>query len=477
MITTLDATNTAIDQRATPPAPVQSGLNEDQLAALSRLVEKRETLDPDRRALVETMAQQYKIPMSPKQGFTASPNPGKDTLQQLGEAAKVAALPMAGQLAGGTIGSISGPVGNITGQALGAIAGVKANDLLGIAKPAPEDYLISALAPVGGLAIGKAGKHLIPGSAAAQQQIGAEALRATPSMLAGSKEAVNAAYQAVGNATVPVGNFSATVSKLLSTEENLKKYGAASATIKRAMSVTADTLAEHPQGIPLQDVNGLLKRYREKVAGLETKGGEQWGAYKDLRRALFADMDAAVTAGGAGGADAGLLRTAMQQAKQNIAKQEYTEILNTHGTKLVTVSGQTFEQIDPTKVLNKLQDIGFEQSVGKQQYGKIVQTLKELAKIPRPDSSFRTSIGSEGRAIALGSAGAIGGALGGITGGAGVAAAAYAGMKVHDAVANLFMSDRGRSFLVKLFKHNQGKIGEQTAQVLQFAANQLEDTP
>lgn len=58
----------------------------------------------------------------------------------------------------------------------------------------------------------------------------------------------------------------------------------------------------------------------------------------------------------------------------------------------------------------------------------------------------------------------------------GSALLAYGAVKTHDAVARLMMSDSGRKFLTKLFKHNQGKIGERTSQVLQFAADQFQDT-
>lgn len=446
-------------------------LTEDQLQALKALAAKPEQLDSDRRALVEEMAKQHNIPI-------AKP---KTVLDDVGDMAKTAALPMIGQLGFGLAGSPAGPAGIVAGEITGALIGTKANEMLGISKPDQLDYAMSGGAPLLGAGIGKFARRLIPGGSAAEQGIGAERMKAMPSMLEGSKDATNQAYAQVGNSPLEVPAFTKTVQTLLGTEDTMKKYGVQSPQIKRAMDTTLKTLMQNPSGIPMTEVSGLLKRYREKVAGLETKGGEQWGAYKALRQSLFADMDSAIA--GKKGTDALLLRQAMGEAKKQIAKDEFSEIVGQHGSKMSTVLGQTFETIQPTKVLNKLRDIGFEQSVGKQTYGKIEQTLKELAKIPHPAESMKTGIGSEGRAIAMTGAAILGAAAGAdsgpqgiVGGGVGSALLAYGAVKTHDAVARLMMSDSGRKFLTKLFKHNQGKIGERTSQVLQFAADQFQDT-
>lgn len=446
-------------------------LSEDQLQALKALAAKPEQLDSDRRALVEEMAKQYKIPIAKPKGM----------LDDLADMAKTATLPMLGQLGFGLAGAPAGPAGIVAGEITGALIGTKANEMLGISKPDELDYALSGGAPLIGAGIGKMARRLIPGGSAAEQGIGAERMKAMPSTLDGSRDATNQAYAQIGNAPLSVPAFTKTVQDLLGTEQTMKKYGVQSPQVKRAMDTTMKTLVGNPTGIPMTEVNGLLKRYREKVAGLETKGGEQYGAYKALRQSLFADMDASIA--GKTGTDALLLRQAMGEAKKQIAKEEFTELLAQHGSKMATVLGQTFEVIQPTKVLNKLRDIGFEQSVGKQTYAKIEQTLKELAKIPHPAESMKTGIGSEGRAIAMTGAAVLGAAAGAesgphgiVGGGVGSALLTYGAIKTHDAVARLMMSDSGRKFLTKMFKHNQGRIGERTSQVLQFAADQFQDT-
>ena len=443
-------------------------LDSEQMGALTRLAKNRFKLDPDRRALVEEMAKKYNIPLGKPHEFA--------------DVAKVAALPTLGQIAGGSAGAMSGnPALVIAGEMAGGVIGTKANEMFGISQPDSTDYALSMGIPPAAAGLTKLGRYLIPGHSAAEQEIAVGKLRGMPSMLEGSRQAVDAAYAQVGNMRLPTANFSKTVNDLLGTEETMKAFGMHNAKIRRAMDATTETLIQNPQGLPMQEVNGLLKRYREKVASLDSKGGEEYGAYKALRKALFADMDAAVASGA--GTDAVLLRQAMGEAKKKIAKGEFVDLLAQHGTRFETVLGQTFEVIQPTKVLNKLKDIGFDESVGKETANKIYQTLKTLAKVERPSESFKTGIGSQGRAIAMGGAALLGGAAahslgpqGVIGGGATSAILAYGAVKAHDWFASLMMSDTGRKFLVKLFTHNEGRIGERTAQVLQFAAAQFQGT-
>lgn len=449
------------------------GLAEHQMDALRELVKKRGDLDPERRALVESLAEKHKIDL-PK---VSAPESG------LASSLKQAVLPMGGALVGGMAGSVLGPAGTIGGEVLGGMAGLKANELLGISTPDAVDYGLTVAAPGAGAGLAKAGRRLIPGAQAAEQQIGAEQLKQTPNLIQAPLRAeVQQAYAKIGQTPLPVPNFQAKASEILSSQANVMKYKAHNPQIKSAMQAVTDTLAKNPQGIPMDEVNGLLKAYRLKVEGLDTKGGELYGAYKALRGSLFKDMEQSIAQAGTG-SEAMLLREAMGKAKQQIAKDEYVDLIGKYGTKMETVGKATFETIQPTKILNKLRDLDWEKSVGTAQYKKIEKTLKQLAAIPHPSAEMRTGIGSQGRAIAMAGAGIIGagtgaalGAQGAMGGAVGSALTAYTAIKVHDAVANLFMSDAGRNFLVKVFKANQGRIGERTAQTLIFGASQFQNT-
>jgi len=478
VITTLGATEEA-DQPSTP-TPKQGGLDDEKMAALQRLVQNRDKLDPEVRTTVEALADKYKIPMRPVTGFAQSPNPRREQMSDLGEAARVSALPMGGQLVGGIAGmALGGPAGEMIGQSIGGVAGLAANKALGISKPDELDVALTGSAPLAGKALTMMGRKAIPGHAAAEQQIGAELIRDVPKLLPGDQSSTKAAYDkvaAMGSPTLEVPTFSKMVDDLADVEKAKKKYGAAVPSLSRSTNKAQATLQGQGGAMPFEDAAILLKGYRQKIAGLEAKGGEEYGAYKAMRKSLFTDMEAAERKAGAAGQNVTALREAMKAAKQSIAKEEFSEILGKYGTRLVEVGGQTFEVIEPVKVLNKLNAIGFRDSVGPAAYSKIEQSLKELAKIPKPDVGGGAGIGTTKRVLAMGGAAALGATTHGPAGAFGASMAAAATMGLHDAAASLMMSDKGRNFLVKMFKANKGKMGERTAQMLQFAANQLQDT-
>jgi hypothetical protein len=481
MLTTYGATE-GQDEAKTPAPDQASRLSPEQLGALQRLIDRRDELDPEKRATVEAVAKANGLAISPKQGFTQLTDPRKEQMSDLGEAAKVSALPMGGQLLGGIAGAVIGksPQAIMAGQSVGGIAGLLGNKALGISKPEALDAALTGAVPYMARGAAFAGRRAIPGVEAAEQQIGAELLRKAPDVLPGSKEATKTAYdqlEALGSPNMPVPNLQRSVSELLNTEMTSKKYGGASPIIRRAVIDAGKTLQAQNGEMPFRDVSIMLKRYRQKTADLESKGGEVWGAYKELRKSLFDDMALAEKGGGAAAANVEAQRAAMATARQQIAKDELSESIEKYGVKTVTVNGQTFEVIDPTKVLNKLKDMGFAESVGTQQYQKIEQTLKHLAAIPKVNMATGTGVGTPMRATAMAGAGILGSALGvGASGGVAGAAGAAGAIMAHDAVASLFMSDKGRDFLVKLFKANKGRMRETTGQMLQFAASQMEDT-
>lgn len=478
MITTIDATKP--DQEEPVSTPNTQGLDEKKMAALQRLIDGRDQLPPEQRAAVEAMAEKHKLPMRPVTGFVEQANPTKENMSAMGEMAKVSALPMAGQLAGGVAGSFLGPAGNIAGQSIGAVGGLMANKMLGISNPDSTDAAITGAAPFLGKGLTVAGRRAIPGAEAAEQQIGAEMMRGSFKRDPGLKAATTAAYERVeqlGSPDMPVPNFTSTVTDLFATEKIAKKYGGAAPQIRKALLDAGQTMQAQNGTMPFRDVEVMLKRYRQKTSALEAQGGEIWGAYKDLRKALFDDMNAAISSGHATSQNAVAMKEAIAASKKQIAHDELAELVEKYGTKSVTVNGQTFEVIEPTKLINKLKDLDFAASAGAVEAKKVEQTLKQLAAIPKVDMNTGTGVGTAGRAWAMAGAAAAGGAFGqSVTAGLGGAAAAYGAIKLHDAVASLAMSDWGRNALVKVFKANKGGMGERTSQVLQFLATQLEDT-
>jgi hypothetical protein len=474
VITTVDATYAAQDPKE-ESAP--SGLNEEQLAALSRLVQQRDKMDPERRAMIESVAQQNKIPLPPAAGFTDQGNPTKENVSALAPSI----LPMAGQAIGGLAGTALAPgMGSILGQSVGGVAGLAANKALGISNPDSLDAAVTGAVPALGKGLTVGLRRGMPGAAAAEQQIGAELMRGAFAPQPALKQATTAAYEkveALGSPSMPVPSYQKTVNTLFETEQTAKKYGGQSPIIRRAVQEAGKTMEAQNGAMPFRDVEVMLKRYRQKTADLEMKGGEVWGAYKDMRRALFEDMEQAAASGHVSKENVLAMREAIAASKKQIAHDELAELVQKYGIKTEVVNGQTFEVINPKTLMNKLTDLDFAASAGPEAAKKVTDTLKQLAKIPKVDTLTGTGVGTAGRAWAMAGTAAAAGAFGGtFTAGLGGAAAAYGAIKLHDAVATLAMSDGGRNALVKLFKANSGRMSERTSQMLQFLATQFEDT-
>jgi hypothetical protein len=476
-----DPANPTVQNTEDDAPATSSKLDENQLAALSRLVQKRDQMDPEQRATIELIAKQNNVPLPPAAGFTDQGNPMKENMSALGEAAKVSALPMAGQAIGGIVGTAIAPgMGSILGQSVGGVAGLFANKALGISNPDSFDAAVTGAVPAAGRALTVGMRRGFPGAAAAEQQIGAERMRAEFAPQPALKAATTAAYEKVeslGSPTMPVPTYQKTINTLFDTEETAKKYGASSPLIRRAVQQAGKTMEEQSGAMPFRDVEVMLKRYRQKTADLEMKGGEVWGAYKDMRRALFEDMEKAAASGHASKENVLAMREAIAASKKQIAHDELAELVQKYGIKTEVVNGQTFEVINPKTLMNKLTDLDFAASAGPEAAKKVTDTLKQLAKIPRVDTQTGTGVGTSGRAVAMIGAGLAAQQFGGtVLHGAGGAVAAFGAIKLHDAVATLAMSDGGRNALVKLFKANSGRMSERTSQVLQFLATQFEDT-
>ena len=455
-----------------PSAGTTQELDADQIAALKRLYANKDKLDKESRVIVESLGPQYGITDS---GETA----GEAAQRSIFQMGKQAALPIAGQIAGGAIeGALTRGADTIAGQSAGAMLGVKANEMLGITKPTPEDYFLAGMAPPVARAATAAGRALIPGKEAALQQMAVPRMEAVAGKVA--KGGVDAAYKALepfADLPIPAGHLNETFARLGKVESVAKQFGLGSAPINRLVTKGEQAMATEGGRIKFGDAMIVLKRLREKISGMEEKGGEAWGAYKAARKALFDDLDEVAKAGGTQGTAVVKYAAAREAAKKAIAQNELADVLAKDGTRIVTVGGQTFPIIEPTKVLNKLKKMEFAQSVDKATWAGIEKELKQLARVPRPAGTERVALGTPGRVIATGgtglaatagfmSAGPMGAAMG--------TAAAAGAVGAHEAIARLMMSDKGRNLLVKVFTANEGRMGERTAAMLEFVAAQLQ---
>ena len=453
-----------------PSAGTTQELDDSQIASLKRLWSNKDKLDTETRAMVEMLGPQYGFTDSEEWSVEKSP---------AAQGLKKAALPLIGQYAGGIIeGALTRGADTTAGQSIGGMLGTAANEALGITKPDPMDYFLSGMAaPVG--RVGAAGmRAVVPGKEAALQQLAVPKMQAIAGQT--SRRGVNAAYEALTpfkDLPIPAGHLNEAFGKLKATENVAKEFGLGSGAITKLVSKGEQALASRGGSVAFGDAITVLKRLREKVSGMEGKGGEAWGAYKAARKALFDDLDDVAKAGGTQGTAVVKYAAARTAAKEAIAQDELASVIAKDGVKTVTMRGQTFEVIEPTKVLNKLKKMEYAQSVDKATWAGIENTLKELAKIPQPTTTFGVALGPPGRLLATAGTGGTA-ALMGIGGGSMEAAAgAAAALGIHEGLARLAMSDKGRAFLVRVFKANEGRMGERTAAMLQFVASQLQDSP
>lgn len=452
-----------------PSAGTTQTLDPEQIAALQRLYTNKDKLDKEQQAIVEALGPQYGITDSgPTAGETAT-----NSILQMG---KQSILPVGGQILGGIVeGALTRGADTQAGQSIGAMLGVAGNEMLGITKPGPMDYYMAGMAPPVANVLTKAGRAAIPGKEAALQQMAVPKMQAVGGATA--KGGVDAAYKALEpfkDLPIAAGHLNETFAKLGATEAVAKRFGLGSAPVSRLVTKGEQAMSSQGGRISFGDAMTVLKRLREKTASMEEKGGEAWGAYKAARKALFDDLDDAAKAGGTQGTAVVKYAAAREAARKAIAQDELAGVIAKDGTREVTVAGQTFTIVEPTKVLNKLKKMEYAQSVDKETWAGIEKTLKELAKVPRPQGTERVALGSPGRLLATGGVGAAGAIFGAGGGSIEAAAGAAVAIGVHEAASRMMMTETGRNLLVKMFKANEGRMGERTATMLEFVAAQLQ---
>ena len=472
MATPLLQQGSSRDVQPVPPDELPP-LSEEQRAKLHLLLLNKDRLDPEQRVIVEELAKQRKFEAL-HEGITERPSTAKEQYQAMARAVKESILPVAGQMAGAVIGRAIPGAGSavsrvIGGETVGALGGVEANRQFGISDPGALDYLMSGAVPALSHVALKGVRRMWPGGEAAEQQLAIPKLGEVSQVMSGPEASPLYERLAKGqDFTFANPSFREAISKLAKTEESASKYGLGSAPIKRMTTKAERAMEGTPGEMSFNDSRVILKRLREKADAVEQKGGEVWGAYKHLRGQLYKDINELAKTS----TEAQTLKQAASNARREIAQDELVDVLTKYGTKWVTVGGQTFQIIQPTKVLNKLKDMNFTESAGKD-WPKIEGMLKDLAKVPTPTGTEKVALGSPGRVMATGGAGAAT-ALGFGAGSLATAGGAAAAIASYEAIARLSMSDKGRNLLVSLFKANEGRVSERTATILQFAVSQVE---
>lgn len=374
-----------------------------------------------------------------------------DALEQV---LKQSALPMIGEGAGLVAGTaLGGPAGARIGEGVGAGAGEWLNQKLGITEEDPKQIGIAAAAPSGFRAatglLKKGASSLIkrmPGSSAELNVMGIEKARTLPDIIDTNMTGYTwqDAEKALGQKhKIPAVDLDFSSRDLMKEATKVGPAWQDQELIGR-LGDLQDVFNKHGSwNIPIDELRAYQKKIGDLVGQTRKAGGEEHGAYKRLMSSVFDAYDNAVKSGGAGGAAAESVRTAVNASKKEFAKAELKRIVEqsiSEGRK------DALPSLNKGRILDELR-------VGKGKYADLIERALdpyELADIKAAIAGINAPVlppqpgapvGSSQRWIQRGVGGLVGGAVGGIMG---AGTGALAGPLVADGLAELMMTQKGR---------------------------------
>lgn len=430
------------------------------------------------------------LPPEPS-SVVGSPSLAESMLQEVREVggpvlnfAKHAALPTIGNIAGTALGGMTGPAAPFAVpvlEGLGGMAGLKANEMLGISEPTAVDYgLTGALPSVlrGGAALASvASKFGTPGRAAstlnalapdeAAAQLG-KLPRPAPSsaqlygQLAGSQMTIDA---------TPLKNEAA---RLLEKEGKLAG--------KDPQLVSYLTRLTKKFGKNGSQIN--VNEFQDELVWLGRKAGQdQTGIFKDLYKFASDSMDDAIKAAQDSALDSPAVQTgatALFKARQAFKRERvFTELDDAVDSAFKLVGkGGAERQFNAKEVVKAIEgNKFFEQAFSPQEQETVKNLFYTLNEIPALKPGAGVNAGSlraftktlfpmaAGSAAGMQMAGAPGASIG---------AAAGALIPPAVEVANLlklaYRTETGRALLTDLLAKSQGKL---TTQVLSRLSSAL----
>jgi hypothetical protein len=406
---------------------------------------------PTDKDMTEVFAQARSIPIA-----TPPPTAQEEALQpgfKVPDFIKASAIPTAGSMAGGAIGTaIGGPgAGSVVGQAIGSGAGEIANQMLGITEPSLKAIAISAATPIAvGAALG-AGRSLLrtigkrlPGASIVQHGEAIKQAKDLPNIIQTVESGPLYDVLKTQNPAVSVRNLSNQADELVSREAQI---------VQGLKNPTINTISQELQGasktgaMSFQDLWANLQRIGQRVGATRAAGGEEHGAYKQLYSAIWKDLDNA--ASNVPGSTGAILKEANRAYRKEIARADLAEIIK---KSISPQAGTGYEYIQPKQILkwlDKSKDSEFfRKSLDPAEFHQIKTVLNEMIKIrplmPPPGANF-----GSGRVLART---ALGGAVGGAATGSpqGAIAAAAIMAEGPEIIARAITTKLGRKALVSI---------------------------
>jgi hypothetical protein len=357
----------------------------------------------------------------------------------LAETGLKSALPTLGAIGGGAIPvpGIAGPIG----AAGGAMAGMKANELLGIEPPqGMMDYALG-----GGLAMLPSalryGVKQLPGAALGQQELGRETAAKLPGALLPSTPSKTLYAALPKSATIALPNTAVAAADLASEAANvapslrtgaMKKISDAAHELAAAGSVNPDTFQAN-----VTQFGRIVRQAQQTGAIHEAAASKVYGALLD-------DLEHAGAQSGSQYAP--MFRQAADAYKRELASQRLADIIGT-GAKGVQRSRGGVMNTNWDAAVNKIMaDKDMARWLPAAERESLVRDLQGIAKdVPQIPTSAGPGIGGQSFAQRAITGGLIGGGIGAAIGSPVIGGAI--GVVGTEAIAQLLMTPLGRGLV------------------------------
>lgn len=423
---------------------------------------------------------------------------------------KSTAIPLTLQIGGAMAHKRLGLPYSLQTQSALAGAGSYLNSKLGITQPHSESItglppdMEEALATMTGTGvmggIAKYGTPHLPGAAAGRQAVGVEAMQGLekgirPGVTPPS-EAMFKALEQGPNPTIPMEPFKTTLGGLRTEYSMLSRNqkpgpgggstfntpGDKNAGVLGKIKGYQENLKYQPSGWSFTQFRGELKAINQDIRNARAEGTD-YGALLKLKGGMLDSLEQAAVNPKLPATVAADLRAANKQFAKEMVQEDLADIIAGKGIKTVAAKGQLLPETKPEAVLDALNKYVREDlpdtlpsgktSVLKQELEPTITGIREmlddLAKIPKIEPKEHVALGSPGRIFAT-----AGGTAAGYLVGGPIAASigAAGGALVHEGLARLMMTQKGRDFIVKVVKSQGGHISETSMALFGTAATQ-----
>ena len=394
------------------------------------------------------------------------------------EMAGKAILPTLGGIGGGILG---GPPGVVAGS----MAGEGINQAMGFTDPSAQDVVTAGVVPGVMGAVGKGVGALarrVPGARPILHDMAAERLVLKPGMLAPSRSSEELyAIVAQQNPPIPATQLRAAAEALAKTEAGLSA-GMKNDEINRVAQGLVNMIDQHGGNVPFQTLRAELRRIgdRSKSFAAGSTGGEQQGAYKNLFRTGYDDLEAAAVAGNPAMAATQGLKEANAAFKVEKVVEDLSELFSIKGGGL-SPRPEGGVAVNFATIIKKLEkDPTIKKTLGDAPYKEMIDDLYRMwKKTPALPAAAGADAGSKNVLTRTGALAGLGTAGGGyfyggmgatVGGGLGAAIGAWG----PGVIARLVSTKMGRSVLQGMLDGNRGILTPEAVAVLGTAVGMSE---